>query len=65
VNPLRRWWLLPLGFAIAVAALVALLRGEPTLLPVATAPPPLDDIDDGSRQRLDRLLRDAEAEPGR
>ena len=62
MNPLRRWWLLPLGFAIAVAALFALLQGGPTLLPVATGPPPLDDIDDRSRERLDRLLRDAEAE---
>ena len=57
---MRRWWLLPLGIAIASAALVALLRGGPTTLPVATGPPPLDAIDDASRQRLERVLRDAE-----
>ncbi len=57
---MRRWWLLPLGIVIASAALVALLRGGPTALPVATGPPPLDAIDDGSRQRLERILLDAE-----
>jgi len=57
---LRRWWLLPLGIAIASLALLALLRGGPTLLPVAEGPPPLDEIDDGSRERLERVLREAE-----
>ena len=55
-----RWWLLPLGIVIALAALVALVRGGPTLLPVATGPPPLDDIDGPSRERLERVLRDSE-----
>jgi hypothetical protein len=57
---LRRWWLLPLGIVIASAALMALLRGGPTALPVATGPPPLDAIDDGSRLRLEQVLIDAE-----
>lgn len=62
---MRRWWLLPLGIVIAGAALWALLRGGPTLLPVATGPPPLDRIDRPSRERLEQVLRDAdEADPG-
>ncbi len=40
--------------------MVALLRGGPTALPVATGPPPLDAIDDGSRQRLEQVLKEAE-----
>ncbi len=58
---MRRLWLLPLGIAIASAALVALLRGGPTALPVATGPPPLDAIDDSSRQRLEQVLKEAES----
>ena len=57
---MARWWLLPLGIAIAFAALVALVRGGPSLLPVASGPPPLDDIDGPSRERLERVLRDTE-----
>ena len=45
---------------MASAALMALLRGGPTALPVATGPPPLDAIDDGSRLRLEQVLIDAE-----
>ncbi|MGH0030684.1 MAG: hypothetical protein ACQGVC_12895 [Myxococcota bacterium] len=59
---MRRWWLLPLGIAIAVLALVALLRGGPTDLPRASGPPPLDDIDDASRERLEQVLREAGSE---
>jgi hypothetical protein len=60
----RRWWLLPLGIAIAAVALLALLRGGPARLPVAIGPPPLDDIDDASRERLDRVLREADRDAG-
>lgn len=56
---MRQWWLLPLGIVIALAALVLLLRGGPTSLPLATGPPPMDDIDEPSRERLERVLREA------
>ena len=58
---MRRWWLLPLGIAIALLALFALLRGDPTM-PRATGPPPMDHIDDSSRERLEEVLREAEDE---
>ncbi len=41
-------------------ALFALLSGEPTLLPVAEGPPPLDHHDDESRAALERVLREAD-----
>jgi hypothetical protein len=49
----------PLALGIAALALYVLAtlgsRG-----PVASGPPPLDDIDDASRARLEEVLRDAE-----
>jgi hypothetical protein len=56
----RRWWLVSLGIAIAAVALLALLRGGPGHLPGAEAAPPLDHIDADSRERLDRVLREAD-----
>jgi hypothetical protein len=58
----RQWWLLPLGIVIALVALAALLRGGPTSMPHATGPPPMDEIDDSSRERLEQVLREAEDE---
>ncbi|GAF69255.1 unnamed protein product [marine sediment metagenome] len=55
----RRWLLLPLGLGIAAVALYVLVSmgaGGP----VASGPPPLDDIGDASRVRLERVLLDAE-----
>jgi hypothetical protein len=52
----RQWWLLPLGIVIALLALVALLRGGPT----SPGAPPMDHIDQPSRERLDQVLREAE-----
>jgi hypothetical protein len=48
---------LALGIA-AVALYVLVTVGSPG--PVASGPPPLDDIDDASRRRLEQVLRDAE-----
>ena len=56
---MRQWWLLPLGIVIALVALAALLRGGPTSLPLAKGPPPMDHIDQASRDRLEQVLRDA------
>jgi hypothetical protein len=61
----RQWWLLPLGLGIVAAALFALLSGGPSQLPVASGPPPLDDHDERSRQELERVLREADAESAR
>jgi hypothetical protein len=33
--------------------------------PVTSGPPPMDDIDDASRARLEDVLRDAELQEGR
>ena len=51
------------GVGLAVAAFLA-LASERRSEGVA-AGPPLDAIDDDSRARLEQVLRDAEAEPGR
>ncbi len=56
-----RWLLLPLGLAIAVAAIYLLA----TLGPDEGAPgagAPLDDIDRASREKLEQLLIEAERE---
>ncbi|MEE9609228.1 MAG: hypothetical protein V3U03_15920 [Myxococcota bacterium] len=50
---MTRWLLVALGLGIAGAALYALVEG-------GRGPRPLDEIDDASRARLDRVLRDAE-----
>jgi hypothetical protein len=51
---------LTLGLAAAAAALY-LLASDGGLSPVAPDPP-LDEIDAGSRAKLERVLRDADAE---
>jgi len=56
----RQWWLLPLGIVIALLALATLLRGGPTSLPLAIGAPPMDQIDEPSRERLDQVLREAD-----
>jgi hypothetical protein len=58
----RRWWLLPVGIAVALLALLALVRGVPSSMPEAQGPPPMDHIDDHSRQRLEAVLREADRE---
>lgn len=54
-GPVNRWLILSLGLAIAAGAAYALLAGEGS--------PPLDRIDDDSRARLERVLRDSERGP--
>jgi hypothetical protein len=56
----RRWWLLPLALGLAAAATFVLVRG---LSFQDTGEPPLDHIDDASRERLERVLREAENVP--
>ena len=52
---MRRWLILSLGLAAALGAAYALLgRGR------YRDEPPLDHIDDASRARLERALRDSE-----
>ena len=53
-----RWLALSLGLAIAAAALYLLVGGD-AARPVASGPP-LSDIDDASRARLERVLQEAE-----
>ncbi len=52
---MTRWLALLLGLGAAGLAVWALASRRP--------PPPLDDIDDGSRARLEQVLRDAESQP--
>jgi hypothetical protein len=55
----RRWFALTLALGIAGVALYVLVTvGSQGL--VASGPPPLDDIDEASRLRLEQVLRDAE-----
>jgi hypothetical protein len=54
----KRWLALGLGLAIAAVAFYLLATTDAT-------PPPTEDIDAASRARLERLLREAEREPGR
>jgi hypothetical protein len=58
----NRWLLLVLGLAVAAAGLFALAGGDAFRLPVASGPPPLEEIDADSRARLEQVLRDAERE---
>ena len=59
---MNRWLLLVLGLAIAAAGLFALVGGAPVWLPVASGPPPMEEIDAASRARLEQVLRDADRE---
>jgi hypothetical protein len=52
----KRWLALSLGLGAAALALLALFGRRPA--------PPLDDIDDASRARLEQVLRDAETKQG-
>jgi hypothetical protein len=58
----KRWLLLVLGLAVAAAGLFALVGGDAFHLPVASGPPPMEEIDAGSRARLEQVLRDADRE---
>ncbi len=55
----RRWVVLTLALGIAAIAFY-FLATVGSQGPVASGPPPLDDIDDASRLRLEQVLRDAE-----
>lgn len=57
-----RWLLLALGLAVAAAGLFALAGGDAVRLPVASGPPPMEEIDADSRARLEQVLRDADRE---
>jgi len=59
----NRWLLLVLGLAVAAAGLFALAGGDSFRLPVASGPPPMEEIDAASRARLEQALRDADREP--
>ena len=59
---MNRWLLLVLGLAVAAAGLFALAGGDSFRLPVASGPPPLEEIDAASRARLEQVLRDADRE---
>jgi hypothetical protein len=50
-----RWLAVSLGLGAAALAVWALASRRPA--------PPLDDIDDASRARLEQVLRDADAQP--
>ena len=58
----NRWLLLLFGLAVAAAGLFALAGGDAFRLPVASGPPPLEEIDAASRARLEQVLRDADRE---
>jgi hypothetical protein len=58
----NRWLLLVLGLAVAAAGLFALVGGDAFRLPVASGPPPMEEIDAASRARLEQVLRDADRE---
>ena len=60
----RRWVALTLALGVAAIALYVLVTVGSNG-PVASGPPPLDDIDDASRVRLERVLLDAERQEER
>jgi hypothetical protein len=57
---LGRWLLFVTALALAAAGGYALVGGGARTLPVASGPPPLDEIDPASRARLERVLREAD-----
>ena len=59
---MNRWLLLVFGLAVAAAGLFALVGGDAFQLPVASGPPPMEEIDAASRARLEQVLRDADRE---
>jgi hypothetical protein len=58
----NRWLLLVLGLAVAAAGLFALAGRDSFRLPVASGPPPLEEIDPADRARLEQVLHDADRE---
>ena len=61
-----RWLTVIVGVGLAAAALVALLGKPPApdldrTAQGAPEPPPHEEIDDASRARLERVLREADA----
>ncbi|MFQ5416465.1 MAG: hypothetical protein ACE5FL_05365 [Myxococcota bacterium] len=54
--------MLPVALCIAVLALIAVFRGGWGAGPASIGPPPMGEIDDASRARLERVLQDAEIE---
>ena len=55
----RRWVVLTLALGISAIAFY-FLATVGSQGPVGSGPPPLDDIDEASRLRLEQVLRDAE-----
>jgi hypothetical protein len=53
----KRWLLVALALALALAAFALLVRRDPPL-----GGPPMEQIDDASRARLEQVLRE-EAKP--
>jgi hypothetical protein len=49
----KRWLVVAVALALAAGAFFALVKREP-----APGGPPLDEIDDASRQRLEQVLRE-------
>jgi hypothetical protein len=49
----KRWLVVAVALALAAGALFALLQREPS-----PGGPPLDQVDDASRQRLEQVLRE-------
>jgi hypothetical protein len=64
--PKRRWLVFALALVIAAGAFWVLLQSG-SQRRAAQGTPPMDDIGDASRVRLEQVLRDAEtaAEPGK
>lgn len=48
-----RWLLVAVALALAAGAFLVVVQREPS-----PGGPPLDDVDDASRERLERLLRE-------
>jgi hypothetical protein len=51
----KRWLVVAAALVLAAAALLVLVRRQPP-----PGGPPMDRIDDASRQRLEQVLRDEE-----
>lgn len=50
---MKRWLVVAVALALAAGAFLVLVQREPS-----AGGPPLDEIDDASRERLERLLRE-------
>jgi hypothetical protein len=60
----KRWLVALLGIALAVAAFLAVATARRAALPVKPHPNPLPhaEIDDASRAKLERVIRESEHE---